>query len=51
MMECAGKALAFADIGCVVVSGCVLVSGSGARAGWGRELLEDPDVGRLFLGG
>jgi branched-chain amino acid transport system ATP-binding protein len=39
------KGLAFADIG------YVLVSGQLAMAGPGRELLKDPAVGRLFLGG
>jgi branched-chain amino acid transport system ATP-binding protein len=41
----AKKGLEFADIG------YVLVSGQLAKAGPGRQLLEDPDVGRLFLGG
>jgi len=41
----AKKGLDFADIG------YVLVSGQLAKAGPGDELLEDPDVGRLFLGG
>ncbi len=41
----AKKGLEFADIG------YVLVSGELAMAGQGRELLEDPEVGRLFLGG
>ena len=41
----AKKGLEFADIG------YVLVSGELAKAGKGRELLDDPDVGRLFLGG
>jgi branched-chain amino acid transport system ATP-binding protein len=41
----AKKGLDFADIG------YVLVSGQLAKAGKGKELLEDPDVGRLFLGG
>ncbi len=41
----AKKGLDFADIG------YVLVSGQLAKAGPGSELLEDPDVGRLFLGG
>ncbi|SMF69295.1 amino acid/amide ABC transporter ATP-binding protein 2, HAAT family [Tistlia consotensis] len=41
----AKKGLDFADVGYVLVSGQV------ARAGSGAELLEDPDVGRLFLGG
>ncbi len=41
----AKKGLEFADIG------YVLVSGQLAKAGPGDELLEDPDVGRLFLGG
>ena len=41
----AKKGLEFADIG------YVLVSGQLAKAGPGSELLEDPDVGRLFLGG
>jgi branched-chain amino acid transport system ATP-binding protein len=37
--------LEFADIGCVVVAGEI------AMAGTGIELLKDPTVGRLFLGG
>ena len=41
----AKKGLAFADIG------YVLVSGETAIAGNGNDLLENPDVGRLFLGG
>lgn len=41
----AKKGLEFADIG------YVLVSGQLAKAGKGDELLEDPEVGRLFLGG
>jgi len=41
----AKKGLSFADIG------YVLVSGQLAKAGKGAELLEDPDVARLFLGG
>lgn len=41
----AKKGLEFADIG------YVLVSGQLAMAGAGQELLEDPKVGRLFLGG
>ena len=41
----ARKGLEFADIGYVLVAGRV------ARTGTGRELLEDPEVGRLFLGG
>jgi branched-chain amino acid transport system ATP-binding protein len=41
----AKKGLSFADIG------YVLVSGQLAKAGKGEELLEDPDVARLFLGG
>jgi len=41
----AKKGLGFADIGYVLVSGEV------ALAGPGSELLENPDVGRLFLGG
>ena len=41
----AKKGLEFADVGYVLVSGQV------AKAGAGRELLDDPDVGRLFLGG
>jgi branched-chain amino acid transport system ATP-binding protein len=41
----AKKGLEFADIG------YVLVSGQTAFAGNGNELLENPDVGRLFLGG
>ncbi len=41
----AKKGLEFADIG------YVLVSGQLAIAGTGDELLENPEVGRLFLGG
>ena len=41
----AKKGLAFADLG------YVLVSGETAIAGAGDDLLQDPDVGRLFLGG
>ena len=41
----AKKGLEFADIG------YVLVSGQTAIAGTGDELLKNPDVGRLFLGG
>jgi branched-chain amino acid transport system ATP-binding protein len=41
----AKKGLEFADIG------YVLVSGELAVAGKARDLLADPDVGRLFLGG
>lgn len=41
----AKKGLEFADIG------YVLVSGQTAMAGTGQELLENPEVGRLFLGG
>jgi branched-chain amino acid transport system ATP-binding protein len=41
----AKKGLAFADLG------YVLVSGETAIAGTGDDLLQNPDVGRLFLGG
>jgi len=41
----AKKGLEFADIG------YVLVSGQLAMADSGDELLENPEVGRLFLGG
>ena len=41
----ATKGLEFADIGYVLVSGRVAVAGSGA------DLLRNPEVGRLFLGG
>ena len=41
----AKKGLEFADIG------YVLVSGQLAMAGSGDELLQNPEVGRLFLGG
>jgi branched-chain amino acid transport system ATP-binding protein len=41
----AKKGLEFADIG------YVLVSGQLAKAGLGNDLLNDDDVGRLFLGG
>lgn len=40
----AKKGLEFADIGYVLVSGSVAIAGTGA------ELLENPEVGRLFLG-
>jgi branched-chain amino acid transport system ATP-binding protein len=40
----ARKGLEFADVGYVLVAGRV------ARAGTGRQLLDDPEVGRLFLG-
>jgi branched-chain amino acid transport system ATP-binding protein len=41
----AKKGLEFADIGYVLVSGRL------ALAGPAKDLLADPDVGRLFLGG
>ena len=41
----AKKGLEFADIGYVLVSGRV------AMAGKGEDLLENAEVGRLFLGG
>jgi branched-chain amino acid transport system ATP-binding protein len=41
----AKKGLEFADVG------YVLVSGSVAMVGTGKELLQNPQVGRLFLGG
>jgi len=41
----AKKGLEFADIGYVLVAGQV------AMAGPGRDLLQDPNVGKLFLGG
>ncbi len=41
----AKKGLEFADVG------YVLVSGSVARVGSGFELLHDPEIGRLYLGG
>jgi branched-chain amino acid transport system ATP-binding protein len=41
----AKKGLEFSDIG------YVLVSGKLAMAGKAKDLLADPDVGRLFLGG
>lgn len=41
----AKKGLEFADLG------YVLVSGQTSIAGTGNDLLENPDVGRLFLGG
>ena len=41
----AKKGLEFADVGYVLVSGRI------ALAGRGRELLDNPEVGRLFLGG
>ena len=39
------KGLEFADIGYVLVSGQTAIAGSG------DDLLKNPDVGRLFLGG
>ena len=41
----AKKGLEFADVGYVLVSGSVAMVGTGA------ELLHDPQVGKLFLGG
>ena len=41
----AKKGLEFADIGYVLVSGQIAIAGKG------DELLSNPDVGRLFLGG
>jgi branched-chain amino acid transport system ATP-binding protein len=41
----AKKGLEFADIGYVLVSGVVAIAGEG------DELLKNPEVGRLFLGG
>jgi branched-chain amino acid transport system ATP-binding protein len=41
----ARKGLEFADVGYVLVAGRL------AKAGTGKELLADPDMGRLFLGG
>jgi len=41
----ARKGLEFAD------AGYVLVAGRLVKAGPGKELLADPDMGRLFLGG
>jgi len=41
----ARKGLEFADIGYVMVAGRVALAGPGAA------LLENPEVGRLFLGG
>ena len=41
----ARKGLEFADLGYVLVGGRV------ARAARGGDLLRDPEVGRLFLGG
>ena len=41
----AKKGLEFADIGYVLVSGKVAIAGTG------NDLLENPEVGRLFLGG
>ena len=35
----------------LLIFGYVLVSGQTAIAGKGNDLLENPDVGRLFLGG
>jgi branched-chain amino acid transport system ATP-binding protein len=41
----ARKGLEFADIGYVLVAGKLV------KAGRGRDVLADPDIGRLFLGG
>jgi len=41
----AKKGLEFADIGYVLTSGKVVLAGNG------DDLLQDPNVGRLFLGG
>ena len=41
----AKKGLEFTDIGYVLVSGQIAIAGPG------DELLENPEVGRLFLGG
>jgi branched-chain amino acid transport system ATP-binding protein len=41
----AKRGLEFADVGYVLVSGVVAIAGRGS------ELLQNPDVGRLFLGG
>ena len=41
----AHKGLAFADIGYILAAGELVLAGTG------EELLENPDVGRLFLGG
>ncbi len=38
------KGLEFSDMGCVLVSGEIAMSGAGAA------LLQDPEIGRLFLG-
>ena len=41
----AKKGLEFADIGYVLVSGEIAIAGKG------KDLLNDPNVGQLFLGG
>ena len=41
----AKRGLEFADVGYVLVSGVVAIAGTGS------DLLQNPDVGRLFLGG
>jgi len=41
----AKRGLEFADVGYVLVSGIVAIAGPGS------DLLENPQVGRLFLGG
>jgi branched-chain amino acid transport system ATP-binding protein len=41
----ARKGLDFADVGYVMVAGRLV------KAGYGKDLLADPDMGRLFLGG
>jgi branched-chain amino acid transport system ATP-binding protein len=41
----AKKGLQFADVGYLLVAGSVV------RVGSGSELLHDPEIGRLYLGG
>jgi branched-chain amino acid transport system ATP-binding protein len=45
MSVLARKGLEFADVGYVLLAGRLL------KTGHGKELLADPDMGRLFLGG
>ena len=48
LMDSPGRAkegLGFADFGYALASGEIAIAGTGA------ELLENPEVGRLFLGG
>ncbi len=45
MSVLARKGLEFADVGYALLAGRLV------KAGHGKELLADPDMGRVFLGG